>query len=146
MTDIFINSINLECPVCLDPFKKPRVFPCGHSFCEKCVITIVSTNYNIEGNNLIISCPECAYKFSFRSINILPINYKLLSIIENSNDILNNNISRSLPNKLSDKNIPIEKKQKANIKPFSIDNSYINSNEFREERNTKKNRGCYNIF
>lgn len=43
----------LKCPVCLETFQTPKILPCLHSFCQKCLKNILK-----EGENIII-CPTC---------------------------------------------------------------------------------------
>jgi RING-type zinc-finger len=33
-------SMSLECPVCFQTLKDPRILPCAHTFCKKCVVAI----------------------------------------------------------------------------------------------------------
>ena len=46
-----------HCPVCLEPFDKtrlvPRLLPCSHSVCSKCITELLT------GNGLILVCPQC---------------------------------------------------------------------------------------
>lgn len=52
----------LECPVCLDRFKKPKLLPCQHTFClTPCL------NNLIDRSNRRIKCPEC------RAVHIVPV-------------------------------------------------------------------------
>ena len=44
----------LTCPVCLDRYKAPKLLPCQHTFCKKCLIDLK----NNENSNQI-SCPMC---------------------------------------------------------------------------------------
>ncbi|XP_076438903.1 putative E3 ubiquitin-protein ligase MID2 [Babylonia areolata] len=44
---------NLRCPVCLDLFEDPKLLPCGHMACRKCLL-----NW-LEANTLPKRCPEC---------------------------------------------------------------------------------------
>lgn len=51
----------LTCPVCLDKFKKPKLLPCQHTFCqEPCLSGLV------DASRQRIKCPEC------RSLHIVP--------------------------------------------------------------------------
>ena len=43
----------LKCPICLETFHTPKILPCLHSFCQKCLQSISK-----EGENVII-CPTC---------------------------------------------------------------------------------------
>ncbi|CAF3853943.1 unnamed protein product [Rotaria magnacalcarata] len=42
----------LECPLCLDRFDQPRLIPCGHTYCTKCL------NELCAGSDTVI-CPQC---------------------------------------------------------------------------------------
>ena len=42
---------HLSCPICYEPYKKPKYLPCYHSYCEECLVKLV-----VQSN---ITCPEC---------------------------------------------------------------------------------------
>ena len=44
----------LECAVCLEQFKDPKVLPCLHSFCKICLEGLVD-----KGNAWKLNCPSC---------------------------------------------------------------------------------------
>ena len=60
----------MECPICFKGYnanvRKPRTFPCGHTFCEHCKDQLLSEE-----------CPTCRAPFTSA-----PPNYALLEIIE----------------------------------------------------------------
>jgi hypothetical protein len=70
---------NLECPICLTFFDKPRILRCGHSFCNNCLIVMF--------NNIEITCSLCNVKTITKSISILPINYSLNNITDSFRNI-----------------------------------------------------------
>ena len=43
---------DLICPVCLEEFQDPRILPCHHYYCAKCID-------NLAGAALQFVCPEC---------------------------------------------------------------------------------------
>ncbi|KAL4216932.1 Zinc ion binding [Mactra antiquata] len=45
----------VECPVCFEQFTTPKVLPCQHTFCLRCL----ETNHNTNGGGNRVSCPEC---------------------------------------------------------------------------------------
>ncbi|XP_068601333.1 tripartite motif-containing protein 3-like isoform X2 [Brachionichthys hirsutus] len=55
-----IDKQFLVCSICLDHYQNPKVLPCLHTFCEKCL-----QNY-IPPQSLTLSCPVC------RQTSILP--------------------------------------------------------------------------
>uniref|UniRef100_A0A3Q4GDF5 RING-type domain-containing protein n=1 Tax=Neolamprologus brichardi TaxID=32507 RepID=A0A3Q4GDF5_NEOBR len=55
-----IDKQFLVCSICLDHYHNPKVLPCLHTFCEKCL-----QNY-IPPQSLTLSCPVC------RQTSILP--------------------------------------------------------------------------
>ena len=73
----------LTCPICLDLFDDPRLLPCSHTFCSKC---LHSTTTN---NRTLIKCSLCRYHFCGQ---ILPVNRIVLSLVEQyRQDKLNEN-------------------------------------------------------
>lgn len=67
------EKIAIECPVCLDIFKDPRIFKCGHTICKSCIAKSIQ--------NDIVSCPICRKAFSMKSVNKLTKNYSLSNLI-----------------------------------------------------------------
>ncbi|KAK7878153.1 hypothetical protein WMY93_031199 [Mugilogobius chulae] len=55
-----IDKQFLICSICLDRYENPKVLPCLHTFCERCL-----SNY-IPAHSLTLSCPVC------RQTSILP--------------------------------------------------------------------------
>lgn len=43
---------DIECPVCLEIFHDPKILPCGHSICAKCIDTM-------KAGSAVIQCPKC---------------------------------------------------------------------------------------
>ena len=44
-------SEELTCPICLDRFQAPKLLPCLHTFCKKCLKDVVG---NIPATGIII--------------------------------------------------------------------------------------------
>ena len=45
----------LECAICLEQYKEPKVLPCLHSFCKECVEGLLPK----EGLAWRVECPYC---------------------------------------------------------------------------------------
>ena len=45
---------HLECSVCLEQLKDPKVLPCLHSFCHDCIVKLAR-----NGKSKNMACPEC---------------------------------------------------------------------------------------
>ncbi|CAD5231370.1 unnamed protein product [Bursaphelenchus xylophilus] len=64
----------LECSVCYNSMKDPRMLPCGHRYCFKCCQSCCE---NDGGNTLL--CPECRSRWSMKD---LIKDYSLQSFVE----------------------------------------------------------------
>jgi hypothetical protein len=74
----------LECSVCQEMFKDPRILPCGHTFCLKCLQGIVKTAADKSNVKIdTMPCPQCRTQFSFGSQNLqdLPKNFTVADLI-----------------------------------------------------------------
>ena len=54
----------ITCPICQDHFDEPKILPCCHYYCKKCIERLVLR----AGHNRAFTCPEC------RSETVLPHN------------------------------------------------------------------------
>ena len=54
----------ITCPICQDHFDEPKILPCCHYYCKKCIERLVLR----VGHNRAFACPEC------RSKTVLPQN------------------------------------------------------------------------
>ncbi|EDO27124.1 predicted protein, partial [Nematostella vectensis] len=74
----------VECPICLERFKDPRVLPCLHTFCYECLVGLAS-RYKTEGK---WPCPQCkmVVQVSPAEVSSLKVNFlmnTLLSVVTN---------------------------------------------------------------
>ncbi|XP_053147225.1 tripartite motif-containing protein 65 [Hemicordylus capensis] len=70
----------LGCSICLEMFTFPVTVPCGHSFCEKCILKHWECEEQGFTGQKVYSCPECRNEFSERPP--LSKNVKLDSLLE----------------------------------------------------------------
>ena len=79
-TDVLIEDVHLQCPVCKDLYVRPRMYPCGHSCCEECMITMdrLKAETSIYHTPLY-KCPCCRAESIFKWYS-RPINHALSSI------------------------------------------------------------------
>ncbi|KAI8520409.1 hypothetical protein Bbelb_001630 [Branchiostoma belcheri] len=60
MAEAIISQISddfLECTICLEPYKNPKVLPCLHNFCKDCLKKFVAQQSEGKGGNF--PCPTC---------------------------------------------------------------------------------------
>ncbi|XP_023667146.1 tripartite motif-containing 13 isoform X2 [Paramormyrops kingsleyae] len=77
---------DLTCAICCCLYEDPRVLPCSHSFCKKCLEGI------LEGNRGPLwrppfKCPTCRKETPHNGVNSLQVNYSLRGIVEKYNKI-----------------------------------------------------------
>ena len=48
---------HLECAVCLDQYNEPKVLPCLHSFCKRCLQGLLT--HDVEEVVCKLICPTC---------------------------------------------------------------------------------------
>ena len=66
MTTKFHQDVDklLECSVCLEQIKQPKMLPCQHTFClDPCLIQITEKD-NSKRNKFTVGCPICRKKCS----------------------------------------------------------------------------------
>ena len=98
----------MECEYCLNTwnpdYRIPKILPCGHTFCVKCLYSIVDKNKKIEA---IFKCPNCKIEIDSikckKDIFNLPKNTQLLSLLDkietqkSRTNISNISMSLSIP-------------------------------------------------
>ncbi|XP_029792667.1 E3 ubiquitin-protein ligase TRIM13 isoform X3 [Suricata suricatta] len=79
---------DLTCPICCSLFDDPRVLPCSHNFCRKCLEGILEgTVRNSLWRSSPFKCPTCRKETSATGVNSLQVNYSLKGIVEKYNKI-----------------------------------------------------------
>ncbi|XP_015773562.1 PREDICTED: tripartite motif-containing protein 45-like [Acropora digitifera] len=68
-----IPDKHLECAVCMEHFKEPKVLPCLHTFCKDCLKGLIKK----QGSDHGITCPECRQdaKIADGNVNKLQPNF-----------------------------------------------------------------------
>ena len=86
----------LECSVCLDQIKQPKMLTCQHTFCLAPCLRELAKKVNSQRNKYKIECPICRKKCSFeeagtgvgvrddktRALNNLPDNLHLKNLLD----------------------------------------------------------------
>ncbi|XP_034354006.1 E3 ubiquitin-protein ligase TRIM13 [Arvicanthis niloticus] len=79
---------DLTCPICCSLFDDPRVLPCSHNFCRKCLEGLLEGNVrNSLWRPSPFKCPTCRKETSATGVNSLQVNYSLKGIVEKYNKI-----------------------------------------------------------
>ncbi|XP_073899536.1 E3 ubiquitin-protein ligase TRIM13 isoform X1 [Castor canadensis] len=79
---------DLTCPICCSLFDDPRVLPCSHNFCKKCLEGLLEGNVrNSLWRPSPFKCPTCRKETSAAGVNSLQVNYSLKGIVEKYNKI-----------------------------------------------------------
>jgi ATP-dependent DNA helicase PIF1 len=62
------DSVETECPICLDDMEKPHITECSHVFCQDCITRLISCTHTGRA-----SCPMCRMVVTSRSLkSVLP--------------------------------------------------------------------------
>ncbi|KAL2080863.1 hypothetical protein ACEWY4_022716 [Coilia grayii] len=77
---------DLTCPICCCLFEDPRVLPCSHSFCRKCLEGILDGQRGPTWRPPF-KCPTCRKETAHSGIASLQVNYSLRGIVEKYNRI-----------------------------------------------------------
>ncbi|KAL3892081.1 hypothetical protein ACJMK2_004318 [Sinanodonta woodiana] len=81
----------LECPICLDTLKKPKVLPCGHTYCASCLQSHINNTVTHSGTHrACFPCPVCRVETASSDPNIsieqwaetLPVNSIVYSLLD----------------------------------------------------------------
>ncbi|XP_038065568.1 uncharacterized protein LOC119735734 [Patiria miniata] len=74
-------GVHLECSICTDKYKKPKVLDCLHSFCEECLVKNHDGRYRRKPT---FPCPDCRQETALPQSGIhgLRTNFHLAGLIE----------------------------------------------------------------
>lgn len=77
---------DLTCPVCRELYQIPRMYACGHSVCEGCMVHMDRTTDAYSPFHLpVFRCPTCRAETTARTEQ-RPINHALRSLVEAHDD------------------------------------------------------------
>ncbi|XP_047496504.1 uncharacterized protein LOC125044087 isoform X2 [Penaeus chinensis] len=106
-----------ECDICLEMFncsdKRPRVFPCGHTFCSHCI-------ENLLQNDSVI-CPNCRAQHRASNVDNFPVVFILEEFIKKRNP-RNERLAAGQPpwKRLGKKIAEVREEQEASFRNFRI--------------------------
>lgn len=72
------SSVNLFCPLCHEMFSNPRLLPCLHTFCKRCLENLVVPRSSL------LSCPACRTDVSLtgRGVGAFPPNFVVTTMMD----------------------------------------------------------------
>ena len=87
-TDVLTQDVNeqlLSCPICAEPYsgtgdRVPKILPCYHGLCEKCLNQLPA-----KSRNITIQCPTCRQVSEVPvsgGVSSLPNNYVILELLD----------------------------------------------------------------
>ncbi|CAH1269266.1 TRIM2 [Branchiostoma lanceolatum] len=70
---------SLSCGVCLQTFKRPKILPCGHTFCKECIREVAKGG---------LRCPTCRTRVPLKGgVEALPNNYQVTELCEKFSEL-----------------------------------------------------------
>ena len=78
LSKVILSSCHIECDLCLEVFTDPRILPCGHTFCFKCLCMVAKSS---EGR-IFSNCVVCrtAWSEPIGGMSNLPKNYSIAAV------------------------------------------------------------------
>ncbi|XP_033645113.1 E3 ubiquitin-protein ligase TRIM7-like isoform X2 [Asterias rubens] len=75
-----ISHRHLECQICMDRFKEPKMLECSHSYCLKCLQQLAETN----PTSTKLTCPACRSEslLTRKGVFELRTDFKLISLLD----------------------------------------------------------------
>ena len=76
-----ITKDHLECSICKEAYRQPKILDCVHSFCENCLDEYHTTKYK---DAVMIPCPLCRRETQLPTMGVpgLKTNFYLIGIVE----------------------------------------------------------------
>ncbi|KAH9499215.1 hypothetical protein Btru_004463 [Bulinus truncatus] len=69
----------LQCAVCMDEYRDPRILPCHHTLCFDCIVNVLNST---SATGRLFKCPQCRSDVFVppSGIDALPINFYITSL------------------------------------------------------------------
>uniref|UniRef100_A0A7E4VXE9 RING-type domain-containing protein n=1 Tax=Panagrellus redivivus TaxID=6233 RepID=A0A7E4VXE9_PANRE len=74
------NLSTIECSICCDVFKDPRLLHCGHTFCLSCIQQLARMSDVHDMGRHVVLCPECRMQTPSNEANWIK-NYRLSDVV-----------------------------------------------------------------
>ena len=68
-----ISVQSIECPICFEIYRDPRVLKCGHTICRPCLTSCLIQEH--------FTCPICRLHLPSDNIDCIPKNFNLVSLL-----------------------------------------------------------------
>ena len=73
----------LNCPLCLKTYEDPRILPCQHSACEKCLSSYIKTIVHKETDQHNgLPCPVCKKKTKLKDASMFPKSLTIAALLD----------------------------------------------------------------
>ncbi|XP_060556966.1 E3 ubiquitin-protein ligase TRIM13-like, partial [Ruditapes philippinarum] len=138
MSSSELETCILDCPLCLKTYEDPRILPCQHSACEKCLSSYIKHIIDKGDQQTGLPCPVCNRKTKLRDASSFKKSLTIVALLD----------SKHLKAKIQ----KASAKKKSNARTIAtqtgFEETYIESkdkvnvmNNEKDEVNRKKDKG-----
>jgi hypothetical protein len=82
MSSSELETFSLDCPLCLKTYEDPRILPCQHSACEKCLSSYIKHITDNGDQQTGFPCPVCNRKTKLKDVSLFKKTLTIVALLD----------------------------------------------------------------